>query len=239
MDKRNEHDLSASTREGALYQEELNANMDTVYKQLGMKHRWLPRTAWVVPINGTGWWNVDKAVIVATATPSSMSYTDAKTGKTATLTYTPFTVDVADRNSFEDLKVYVIPKQLNSFQRVRETGGAFTEKLNSIFDYDLVCLGTKDGKQQAFARNEVDQMSSITATLNPVDDNGLRQLLRARGQKIENGLLDEARFMDWFSTDRKRSNENRSRIELKNALLPVVFPCAVIGSDSTYVGAEK
>ena len=107
-----------------------------------------------------------------------MSYTDSKPGKTATLTYTPFTVDIAERASYEDLKVYVIPKQLNSFQRVKETGGSFTEKLNSIFDYDLVCLGTKDGKQQAFAQNDVKQMRSVTATLNPVDDNGLRQLLR-------------------------------------------------------------
>lgn len=204
-----------------------------------MKHRWLPRTAWVVPIRGAGWWNVDKAVIAATTTRSSMSYTDAKTGKTATLTYTPLTVEIADRASYENLKVYVIPKQLNSFQRVRETGGAFTEKLNSIFDYDLVCLGTKDGKQQAFARNDVKQMPSVTATLNPVDDNGLRQLLRACGQKVGNGLLDEARFMEWSSADGRRSNENRSRIELKNALLPVVFPCAMNGSDSTYARAEK
>lgn len=238
-EKADEHDRSASIREGKLFQKELNANIDTIYKQLDMKHSWLPRTAWSVPINGTGWWNVDKAVIAATQTRSSMSYTDDKTGKTATLTYTPFTVDVADGGSYEDLKVYVIPKQLNSFQRVRETGGVFTEKLNSIFEYDLVCLGTKDGKQQAFARNDVDQMSSVTATLNPVDDNGLRQLLRARGQKVENGLLEEARFMEWSSADKKRGDENRSRIELKFALIPVVFPCAGIGSDSTYARAQK
>lgn len=234
-DKINEHDLSASIREGELFEKELNANMDTVYKQLGLKHRWLPRTAWVVPINGTGWWNVDKAVIVATTTRSSMSYTDDKNGRTATLTYTPFTVDVADRASYEDLKVYVIPKQLNSFQRVRETGGAFTEKLNSLFDYDLICLGTKDGKQQAFAQNGVKQTPNVTATLNPVDDNGLRQLLKAHGQKVENGLLDEARFMNWFSADSKRGNEHRSRIELQLALLPVIFPCAMNGSDSLQV----
>jgi cytochrome c551/c552 len=238
IDKRNEHDLSTSIREGELFEKELNANMDTVYKQLGMKHRWLPRTAWVVPITGPGWWNVDKAVIQATVTRSSMSYTDSRTGKTATLTYAPFTVDVVDRTSYEDLKVYLLPKQLNSFQRMQETGGSFTEKLNSIFDYDLVCLGIKDGKQQAFARNDVKGLPSVTATLQAVDDNGLRQLLRARGLSAENGLLDEARFMSWLNVDRQRSKANQARVNLMKAMLPVVFPCALEVDSASYTGEE-
>lgn len=237
IDKRNEHAASASIREGELFEKELNANIDTVYKQLGLKHRWLARTAWVVPITGPGWWNVDKAVIQATVARSSMSYTDSKTGKTATLTYTPFTVDVVDRASYEDLKVYLLPKQLNSFQRVQESAGSFTEKLNSIFDYDLVCLGIKDGRQQAFARNDVKGLPSVTATLQAVDDNGLRQLLRSRGLSVENGLLDEARFMSWLNVDRQRTKANQTRVDLMKALLPVVFPCAGYGSDSTYVTA--
>ena len=227
VSKRNEHDLTASIREGELFEKELTANLDTVYKQLGLKHRWLPRSAWVVPITGTGWWNVDKAVIEATVTRSSMSYTDDKTGKTATLTYTPFTVDVVDRASYEDLKVYLLPKQLNSFQRMQEIGGSFSEKLNSIFAYDLVCFGMKDGKQMAFSQASVNQTPSVTATLKPVDDNGLRKLLRAHDRSVENGLRDEAHFMSWLNADRQRSKSNQARVDLKNALLPVVFPCAL------------
>lgn len=241
--RQGEHESQEYQCDAQRFVAEYDSNLKVVCKQLGI-HKIGPRreppiTAYVANISNPGWWNVDRAVFQSTADRESMTYRYKGTGKTATLTYTPFTVDIADRSSYEDLKVYLIPKQLNSFQRVRETGGSFTEKLNSIFDYDLVCLGTKDGKQQAFARNNVKQMPSVTATLNPVDDNGLRQLLRACGQKVENGLLDEARFMEWSSADGRRSNENRSRIELKNALLPVVFPCAMNGSDSTYARAEK
>jgi hypothetical protein len=99
-------------------------------------------------------------------------------------------------------------------------------------------LGIKDGKQQAFARNDVKGLPSVTATLQAVDDNGLRQLLRARGLSAENGLLDEARFMSWLNVDRQRSKANQARVDLMKAMLPVVFPCALEVDSASYTGEE-
>jgi len=221
--KRDEHALAESVREGKLFEKELEANMDTVYKQLGLKHRWLPRSAWVVPVTNTGWWNVDIAVIQATTTRTSMSYTDDKTGKTATLTYTPLTVEVADRASYDELVVYLLPTQLNSYQRMKEGNGGFSERLNSIFHYDLFCLGMKGGQQYAYTTS-LSGERDMKIALAPTDENGLRTMLRSNGT-VEEGLLDESRFLIFDAKDRSRRNANASRVELRNALLPVVFPC--------------
>lgn len=122
--KQADHAMAESVREGQLFEREFEANLDTVYKQLGYQRVRLPRAAWVVPVVATGWWNVDKAVLAATTNRASLSYTDHKTGKTATLTYTPLAVEVTDRASFDELFVYLLPRQLNSYQRMKEDGGS-------------------------------------------------------------------------------------------------------------------
>ncbi|MEO8067758.1 MAG: cytochrome c [Flavobacteriales bacterium] len=225
--KRAEHAMADEVREGELFQKELQANIDTVYAQLGLKHRWMPRSAWVVPVVNTGWWNVDIAVIQATTSRASMSYTDPNSDKTATLTYTPLIVEVADRASFDELVVYLIPNQLNSYQRMKEGAGGFTERLNSIFTYDLFCLGMKGTQRLAFISKNVNAGNTIPASLQPVDENALRQMLGRSGQRIEGGLLEEARFHEWLGADKQRRKQNQARVDLKNALLPVVFPCTL------------
>lgn len=222
--KRADHAMAEQVRTGALFQKELEANLDTVYKQLGYKRVPLPRAAWVVPVNNPGWWNVDKAVIQATTTRSSMKYTDDKTGKTATLTYTPLIVEVADRTSYDELVVYLIPNQLNSYQRMKESTGGFTERLNSIFSYDLFCLGAK-GKQQFAFKTLVSGQAEIKASLAPVDEGTLRRMLGPNGG-VQQDLMDEARHLEWLVGDKQRRKANSDRQALKAALVPVVFPCA-------------
>ena len=221
--KQADHAMTESVREGELFQKEFEANLDTVYKQLGIQRIRLPRSAWVVPVVSTGWWNVDKAVLEATATRSSMSYTDDKTGKTAKLTYTPLTVQVADRSSYDQLVIYLLPKQLNSYQRMKEEGGIFSERLNSIFQYEVFCLGMKGGQQFAFSA-AVDGVGDMSVDLTIADDNALRQMLRTKG-RLEDELLEDARYVRWLDVDSQRRRTNQTKMELREALLPVVFPC--------------
>ncbi len=221
--KRADHAMAESVREGALFQKELAANLDTVYKQLGYTRVAMPTAAWVVPVTNTGWWNVDKAVLQATTTRSSMSYTDDKTGKTATLTYTPLIVEVADRASYDEVVVYLIPSQLNSYQRMKEGSGGFTERLNSIFTYDLFCLGMK-GKEQFAFKTSVSGEAEIKAVLSPVDEATLRSMIGSNSA-LQQELIGQAEHLEWLVGDKNRRKSNADRQALKAALLPVVFPC--------------
>lgn len=225
--KRADHAMAEEVRDGGLFQKELEANLDTVYKQLGYKRVPMPRSAWVVPVTSPGWWNVDKAVVQSTATRSSMSYTDDKTGRTATLTYTPLIVEVTDRSSYDELMVYLIPNKLNSYQRMKEENNAFAERLNSIFNYNLFCLGMKGDRQYAFT-TPINGDAAITASLVQADNNDLRRMLRTKGA-LEQTLLEETYYYAWLAKDKQRRNVNLEREQLRNALLPVVFPCMVEG----------
>ena len=225
--RRAERSMQDQRRQAENFQKEYTANLAEACRQLGIQKlgptREPPISAYVANITNPGWWNVDRAVFQATADRKSMNFTDPNTGKTATLTYTPLTVEVADRTSYDELVAYLIPNQLNSYQRMKEEAGGFTERLNSIFNYDHFCLGMKGTRQFAFTM-PIKGEGNITASLQEVDNNGLRRMLRTTG-RIEQNMLDEARYFDWLAVDKQRRNTNLKRMELRNALMPVVFPC--------------
>lgn len=225
--KRDEHVLTESIREGQLLQREFEANLDTVYKQLGYQRARSTGSAWVVPVANTGWWNVDKAVLAATTSRTSMSYTDDKTGKTAKLTYTPVTIEVVDKSSFSDLRVYLIPQQLNSYQRVLESDGVFTERLNALFQYDLVCMGRKDGMLYAASHQSITALGTTTVRMEPTDEEQLRRMVRTPqvSASLVNDLVEQARHLEWLELEAKRQQVKAKREEFRSALLAVVFPC--------------
>jgi len=219
--------MKDSQQDGQRFSYEFTANLRSVYDQLG--YPWTPapppRAAFVVPVRAPGWWNVDKAVLAASTSRTSMSYTDDQSGKTATLTYSPITIEVANKESFSELRVYLIPKELNSYQRVMETDGAFSERLNALFEYDVVCMGRKDGQQYAASQWKVNGQSTITLTMEPTDDQALKQLIRGSTARVIADLVEQARHLEWLEREAKRQQAKQARYALRNALMPVVFPC--------------
>lgn len=226
--RRVQHSAQEIGRRQELFQREYDANLAETCRQLGIEklgpRREPPITAYVANITNPGWWNIDRAVFQATADRRDMRFTDKQTGRTATLTYAPITVEVDDRASFDELFVYLIPSELNSFQRMNEQGGSFQERLNTLLTYDLLCLGMKGAQQFAFTTKASGQ-SRITASLAPTDDNGLRAMLRTKGN-VEERLLDESRYLIWSAGDRTRQKTNAGRVQLRQALMEVVFPCS-------------
>ena len=96
--------------------------------------------------------------------------------------------------------------------------------MNSIFKYDLFCLGMM-GKEQFAFKTSVDEQTTMTVVLQSVDNNDLRQMLRTEGD-LERQLLKEASYYDWLAIDKQRKQAITKKVELRNRLLPVVFPCA-------------
>lgn len=211
------------------FSKEFNANLRSVYDQLGypMPPPAPPRSAFAVPVTNPGWWNVDKAVLAATTSRSSLSYTDDRSGKTATLTYTPVTIEMSDKNSFSELRVYLIPRELNSYQRVMETNGVFTEKLNALFQYDLVCMGRKNGQLYAATQERIAAPGSITITMQPTDEETLRRMVHTPQMtaSLVSDLVEQSRYLEWLELEAKRQQAKAKREEFRSALMAVVFPC--------------
>ncbi|MBK9274642.1 MAG: hypothetical protein IPM49_08900 [Flavobacteriales bacterium] len=108
-----------------------------------------------------------------------------------------------------------------------EKDGAFTEKLNSLFEYDLVCMGRKDRQQFAASRQNIKGGSSISISMQPTSDAELQRmvLMPQVTTTLVNDLVEQARHLEWLEREAKRQQAKQARYKLRSALLPVVFPC--------------
>lgn len=129
--------------------EEYCINITDAYRQIGVEKHCNdtipPRTPapyyYTVTISTPGWKNLDAYVYEATSNRSSMTYTDPVTGKAATVTYKDLSIRISNGAQFENLRVYLIPDGLTSFQRLKQSGDMFNEKMNASFKYDAVAVG--------------------------------------------------------------------------------------------------
>jgi hypothetical protein len=221
--------MKDTQKEQERFRTEFDANLKDALRQLGIEKngptKEPPITAYVANVTNPGWWNVDRAVFQATADRRDMQFTDKQSGKTATLTYTPITIEVANKEMFSELRVYLIPKELNSYQRVMETDGVFSERLNALFEYDVICMGRKDGQQYAASQWNVDGQTTVTLAMEPTDDEALKRIIRGSTDRVVADLVEQARHLEWLEREAKRQQVKQARYELRNALMPVVFPC--------------
>jgi mono/diheme cytochrome c family protein len=139
------------------FQQELELNLESAYSQLGKAR---PSNllasadaSYTILVTNTGWNNVDRYVMESTATRTTMNYMDEETGKKAVITYNPITLTIANSAAYDRLLVYLVPDKISSFINLQDSSGKFSESLNSLLKYDLVCIGLK-GTQYSYLHME-------------------------------------------------------------------------------------
>jgi len=207
------------------FQREVTSNGCEAYKQLygHCIKRQVPRRAFVAQIRNTGWKNIDKFVFDATASRTTSTYTDRVTGKTATLKYNPFTVQVKETASFDQLRVYLLPKKLNSFQRIPRRNGVFSEGLNDKLNYDLHILAVKGGQRYYFEARNVHEKDSILASLVQISESSLNAKLSKIKRSDPEFLINSIDYIDFLAKDNIRQASNQDRIALRNAVAPAIL----------------
>ncbi len=212
------------------FQREYDRNVSKACDQLGIKKVAPsvepPILAYEVRISRSGWWNIDRAVYWITADRMSASWQDPRTGRTTNLEYAPLSLEVADRNLFDDVVAYVIPKELNSYQRMEDGGHLFRERLNRDLTYDVVCLALRNGERYIGVRPLEKGELEARLELSLTNDTAMEALLAPLGKEVAQGLTEESRFAAWQALDDARRAKNRAKQDLRSALLPVVLPCA-------------
>jgi len=216
-------------REIELFRQEYDLNLNKACEELGItmpaKHRDRPATAWVVEITISAWCNIDQVAQEATRTRQSTMIEDPKSGALKeVIGYRDLQVKVKDRATYSELMVYLLPKGLNSFQRMWPSGDRFEERLNKLLTYDVFAIGMQ-GHVQCVGRVEQVEPGVVEVVLHPADDNGLRAMLKDNGCDVELGLLNEGRYYQWLALDNARREQNAERISLTNAVREVVLPC--------------
>lgn len=219
-------------RDGHNFTEEFNTNLCSAYNQLGKE---CPKPVFsnnvrdnfnTFQIQTTGWKNVDVPVAIATATRTSMEYTDPETGKTATLTYTALSISVSNISEFDITETYLIPSGKMSFMRMKKQGGKFTESLNSIYQYHLVSVGYKGKEVSLFTQENIaagdKNITLQSSTIGEVN----RFVSRNASQRASDDMVAELKYIDFKIDEGKHQKEKLKVEKLREVLLPVVFPCA-------------
>jgi hypothetical protein len=228
--KNREEELNSFTRKNKNFQEELCINLIDAYRQIGVKRSCndsIPPPAanyYNVTISTTGWKNLDVYVFDATGARESMTYTDPNTGKTALLSYKEINMQVKNQEEYDRVLVYVIPDSLNSFQRVRQEGNNFKEKLNSLFRYDAVVFAYK-GTETFFYRQQGLQPGNYVFSLSPVNKAALRTVLNDYSRPKTTGLSTEFEYRLFEQQEAIRQLQLLKDGEFREKVAASIFNC--------------
>ncbi len=218
--------VRTSNREKQNFEEEKALNLKDVYKQLEIENVVGFTITETSPANV---YNIDRFVEETTKERKTTTYTDPNTGKKATITYNPFSLEVTEYEKYEQLFVYLLPSKMNSFQRLNLTEGKLNYPLNNLMDYDVVVLGIKDNRYFVSTHKKMNSGHLGKLKLKEIRENALNRLLEKLTQKREvdqpMSFKDE---LQWLKVEQVYSQFQRKKIENErfiDRMRKLVFPC--------------
>jgi hypothetical protein len=241
--KSNQYRRDSLERINQNFEEEFNTNLKDVYHQLGYDttdfNKPIMQPIYGVVVTNTGWNNVDKYVFEATEGRKDMSYTDPETGKTATLKYNPLEVNIVNASQYDQVYVYLLPNKLTSYMRINGTGGKFSENLNGLMTYDLVCIGYKGKQALLYSKKEINP-GTYSVELIQTDQRQLDRELKRSGPSSQiRGIRKEIEFMKYEIKDRIRQQKNESIYQLWHRIEPFIVCGQDMNVSNDYIGPES
>jgi hypothetical protein len=235
----------AIVRESQNLNEENNFNLKNVYKQLGKDYpqmrnavRQLSKSVGFTLTN-SNIVNIDRYVFEATVNRKSTTITDPETGKTAQITYNPFSFKIKGSEEYGKLFAYLFPSELNSYQRISGENGAFDYPLNNDLNYHLCIVGISENgffykEIRDVKKGNLDQIS-LTQISEKAMDNNIKLLNETRGII---GRMPIGSELSWLVKEQKNYIVEKKRREdaiFRNTIKKVIFPCwgEVVVSDIT------
>jgi TonB family protein len=220
-------------RESVNRQEEFQLNFDNVCKQLGYtksfylkRNNKVKRKAFSKPAPNIV--NIDRLVREATANRQSTIFQDAKTGKTAKLTYSAFSLEVENAGSYDKLYVYLFPKEINSYQRLDLTNGKLNYKLNGDMNYKAVVVGMNE---KGFFLNELGELKPVDLgklPLNEVSESEFDKRINAMNSGRTTKTMEIQSELNWLFKEKanyKVQKQRRENAAFRALVRPTIYRC--------------
>lgn len=176
------------------------------------------------PVRTTGWKNIDRIINeqLISSLKSRTKTTIKNQTKTSTITYSSYEASIQNTETFDNLFVYVVPNEFNSFIRLKAENNRFSYKLNDLLKYRLYCIAYKNDIPFYFSKNIRGASDQIELTQTTKEN--LSILLSKLGS--QNSSLETEVSYQAFSRKNKAKLQNYRKItELKQELKSIVFPC--------------
>jgi hypothetical protein len=211
------------------FREELTLNTQSVYRQLGYdrpRRTTVPSNVYAASITSTGWYNIDREVTEATIAKQSAIIT--ANGKQAVISYQPVTFKVD--SGYDRVYVYLLPDQLTSYIRLFDEGGRYTDKLNSLMKYNVVCLAYK-GEQAFFYAAQHVQPGTHTVLLEEIGEKTLSvKLSQYTSQHIAKDIRDDEKYLYQIFLDEQQEKKRAVTQDLFYRIWHVIFPCYMVAA---------
>ena len=175
-------------------------------------------------IQTTGWKNIDRIIEdqAITSLKNRTTTTIQNNEKKATISFTDYEVSIKNSHTFEQLFVYVVPKEFNSYIRLQSETNRFNYRLNDLLNYDVYCIAYQHQKPFFFRKeikNTTDEITLVATTTEKLQQ-ALSQL-----DSGKNALQTEINYQNFrLQNDQKLKSYREIRI-LKRELKSIVFPC--------------
>jgi hypothetical protein len=113
--------------------------------------------------------------------------------------------------------------------RVADSNGIFSERLNELMQYDLVCIGYKGEQVFFYSQEKVRAGNYSHILLQPIGAAGLDVELSKRGSgRQAEDIKQENVFLLFDRQDRKRRQRNEALQELRVKVIKGFYKCALI-----------
>ena len=179
-----------------------------------------------VNVTKTGWCNIDKYVLSQTLTRRNIDYRDSTTGKRAVITYSSVFFKFTDITEYDRVYLYLLPDKLNSFIRLTDSAGVFTDKLNSEMTYRLLVIGYQQQQAFYYKQTNIQPTTYTPIPLIPISDTDLQSRLEHLGKATQVAAVKEDQeYFRYEAHDRPRRDRDQQLRDLTNKMIHGFFPC--------------
>lgn len=221
----------SNLRESQAFSEEFEYNLDNVYAQLG-KTRGFTITSSSQGIATTlaqsAVKNIDRLVFDATSKRESATIRDPESGKIAQLTYNDFSFEVNNSDEYIKLFAYVMPYELNSYQRINGTKGKFEHALNNDIRYNIAVVGVKENGFGFFKKLNVKGGKLGTINLKEVSESKLNADVKQLNRQRNSNPIPITDELVWLRQEQKDFKEQKLRQKMRvfrSSIQCIIFPC--------------
>lgn len=233
------HQSKDSQRKEKNFQKEFQLNWKKVRKELGIKNARIRRgPSYRTVITTPGWKNIDRQVFEATQNRESATF--SYKGKTSSLTYEPLEVEVKNSPDETNLKVYLLPKKLYSFQRMHKKGHLYTEKLNMDFKYDVLVVQFEHNNVHYFEQKNISPGHiTVELTQTMTKEKWKKKLRRKYPRQMAKDLKAEQEYMELIQKRTARIKQEKEQLRIQEVLKYGAFPCLSKATDLSYITNEE
>lgn len=218
-DSRSNEQLRSSNRKASAFDEEASLNHEHVRKQLGFTQN-IKLTSNVVIVN------IDREVYAATRARKTTNV--SFNGKTSTIKYNDFKLNVAEHDKYERLYVYLLPDKLNSYQRIGHKEGKVDYPLNDRISYNVFVLGINEKGYYYHEIRETNKGDFGTIQLKSIGEDAFDTRIKELNNSRNANPMKLDDELEWLRLEKKNYKVQRLRQEKRlflERIRKVVFPC--------------